>query len=367
MIPLVNLSEQFRKLRGEMLPKIEEVLKSNALIQGKYVRQFEEEFSLAHGARFGIGCSNGTAAISMALKALGVGAGDEVITVPNSFIATVEAIYHVDAKPVFVDVRRDTYLLDVEQLERAITSRTKAILPVHLFGNPADMDAIMAVARKHRLLVIEDCAQAHLATYKGKSVGTFGDAATFSFYPGKNLGAYGDAGFIFVRTAEHDRLVRELLDHGRFQKKYEHSIIGFNNRMDGLQGAVLSIKLKHLAAWTETRRRNAEHYTRLLSKAGFRSIVATPGAQPVYHLFVTEVSNREETIAHLRKAGIECGVHYAIPLHLQPALFSLELKEGDFPVTEAAAKRILSLPMCGDLTAEQIDLIAGEFLKVARP
>jgi dTDP-4-amino-4,6-dideoxygalactose transaminase len=363
-IPLVDLATQYAGIKGEIAVAIDRVLEAQSFIQGEFVAAFEAEFNAAHGAAYGVGCSNGTAAILLALQALGVGAGDEVISVPNTFIATAEAIVYAGATPVFVDVDPRTHCIDPGLIEAAITPKTKAILPVHLFGNPCDMDALMAIANRHCLAVVEDCAQAHLATYRGHHVGTFGDAATFSFYPGKNLGAYGDAGHVFSRTRAHDAMVRKLIDHGR-TGKYEHDVVGFNNRMDAIQAAVLSVKLRHLPRWTERRRQNAALYAKLLAGSAATIVQATEGAEPVHHLLVIELGNRDRVAAHLRAEGIASGVHYPIPLHLQPAFAALGLKKGRFPVTERAADRILSLPICGELRSEQVERIAAAVLAIA--
>jgi dTDP-4-amino-4,6-dideoxygalactose transaminase len=365
VIPLVDLAAQYKGIRHEILAKIEELLESRSFIQGEYVAEFENRFTKLHGASFGSGCSNGTSAIQLALLALGIGRGDEVITVPNTFIATAEGIMHTGAKPVFVDIDPHTYGIDAKKIEAAITPRTRAILPVHLYGNPSDMEAIMGIARKHRLMVVEDCAQAHLAKFGGRHIGTFGDAATFSFYPGKNLGAYGDAGFVFSSTREHEVLVRKLLDHGRMSK-YEHDLVGYNHRMDGIQAAILLVKLKYLQEWTDKRRRNAAMYNEMLGDSGIQLMQATPGSEPVYHLYVVQVSNRTEVIDYLKSKGITSSIHYPVPLHLQPALASLGYQRGAFPVTEAAAERIVSLPMCAELSLDQVEFIARECNKVAR-
>jgi dTDP-4-amino-4,6-dideoxygalactose transaminase len=365
MIPLVDLAAQYASIKAEIGAAIDSVLEAQSFIQGPFVARFEAEFNAAHGARYGVGCSNGTAAIQLALEALGVGAGDEVITVPNTFIATVEAIVQVGARPVFVDIDARTHGIDGAAIEAAITPRTRAILPVHLFGNPCDMDAVMAVAARHKLTVVEDCAQAHLATYRGRHVGTLGDAGTFSFYPGKNLGAYGDAGHVFTRSEALDAAVRKLLDHGRMGK-YEHDVIGANNRMDAIQAAVLSVKLRHLPAWTRTRREHAALYRELLLGSGAVPVQSTEGADPVHHLMVIEVADRDRVAEHLRANGIATGIHYPLPLHLQPALAYLEQPRGSFPVTERAAARILSLPLCGSLRSEQVEFIAAKVREVAK-
>ena len=365
-IPFVDLAAQYAAIKDEVGSAIDRVIESQAFIQGPFVKQFEAEFCAAHGARHGVGCSNGTAAIELALRALGVGAGDEVITVPNTFFATVEAIVQVGATPVFVDIDPRTHGIDGAAIEAAVTSRTRAILPVHLYGNPCDMDAVMAVAGRHGLVVVEDAAQAHLATYRGRFAGTIGDAGTFSFYPGKNLGAYGDAGFVFSRSASVDATIRKLLDHGRMGK-YEHDVMGANNRMDGIQAAVLSVKLRHLATWTRTRRDHATLYAELLRGSGATPVQCTEGAESAHHLMVIEVGNRDAVAEHLRGHGIATGIHYPLPLHLQPALAYLDQPAGSFPVTERAAKRILSLPICGSLRRERVEFIAASVRDVAKP
>ncbi|MEO8930493.1 MAG: DegT/DnrJ/EryC1/StrS family aminotransferase [Caldimonas sp.] len=365
-IPFVDLAAQYAAIKDEVGAAIERVIASQAFIQGPFVKQFEAEFCAAHGARHGVGCSNGTAAIQLALQALGVGPGDEVITVPNTFFATVEAIAGVGAVPVFVDIDPRTHGIDGSAIEAAVTKRTRAIVPVHLYGNPCDMDAVMAVAERHELVVVEDAAQAHLATYRGRFAGTIGDAGTFSFYPGKNLGAYGDAGFVFSRNAAVDATLRKLLDHGRMGK-YEHDVMGANNRMDGIQAAVLSVKMRHLAEWTRTRRAHAALYAERLVGSGATLVQPTEGAEPARHLLVIEVGNRDQVAEHLRGHGIVTGIHYPLPLHLQPALASPNRPTGSFPVTERVAQRVLSLPICGSLTSDKVEFIAARVRDVARP
>jgi dTDP-4-amino-4,6-dideoxygalactose transaminase len=365
-IPLVDLKAQYRGLQGAMQARIAEVIESGEFIQGRYVAEFEKAFVTQHGASFGCGCSSGTSALFLALTAAGVGPGDEVITTPNTFIATAEAIVHAGARPVFVDVEPTTAALDPAKIEAAITPRTRAIVPVHIYGNPCDMDAIGRIVTKHKLLLVEDCAQAHFATYRGRPVGTFGEAAAFSFYPGKNLGAYGDAGFVFTRTEAALTTVRKLLDHGRLSK-YEHDRIGYNHRIDGLQAAILSVKLPHMEAWTAARRRLAKLYDEALSGAGIQTIQGTPGANPVHHLYVVQVSNRAAVMDHLKTKGIATGVHYPVPLHLQPALASQGWKRGDFPASEALASRVLSLPVYPELTEDQVLRISSELKGIAAP
>lgn len=364
-IPLVNLARQYEHLRDRVRARMDEVLESRAFIQGRYVGDFERAWAALNGAPHAVGCSNGTSAISLALEALGVGRGDEVITVPNTFFATAEAIIHVGARPVFVDIDPATHQMDVSRLDAAISTRTRAIIPVHLYGNLVDMDPLLEIARRHDCVVIEDTAQAHLATYRGRFAGTMGDAGTFSFYPGKNLGAYGDAGSVLCRDAEVDSVVRALLDHGRMSK-YEHGRVGYNHRMDALQAVVLEIKLDHIAQWTDARRANASLYRDRIAANVATPMAETPDSEPAYHLMVVEVDNRDEVIDHMGSVGIATGVHYPIPLHLQPALVDLGHRRGQFPVAEAAAARVLSLPMCAEITADEIARVTDELTRVAR-
>lgn len=364
-IHFVDLDAQYKSIKPEVMEAINQVLESKDFIQGETVKKFSEHFSKVQGSKFTIGCANGTSAITVALRALNIGHGDEVITVANSFFATPEAIAEVGAKVVFVDCDPETYSLNINQIEAKITSKTKAIIPVHLYGNPVDMDTLMSLANKHGLKVIEDCAQSHMATWNGKGTGTFGQCGTFSFYPGKNLGAYGDAGAITVQTPELHQFVGMHVNHGR-TKKYEHDFCAGNFRMDGIQAAVLDVKLKYLHEWTEKRIKLAKVYDSILKEKGFKTISVKPQAKCVYHIFLVEVSNRSEVMEHFKKLNIGCGVHYPIPLHLQPALKDLGYKEGDFPVTERCAQRILSLPMYAELTEKEVRTVCEEFLKVAK-
>jgi dTDP-4-amino-4,6-dideoxygalactose transaminase len=363
-IPLVNLKRQYAALKPEIDAAIAEVLGRQEFINGKSVAAFTSDWLVALGASHGAACANGTVAITLALRALGIGPGDEVITTAHTFFATVEAIYAVGATPVFADIDRATYTLDVATAK--VTPRTRAIMPVHLYGTVANMDATMAFAAQHNLKVIEDTAQAHFARWDGRAAGTIGDAGTFSFYPGKNLGAYGDAGFAVTRDAAVAQTIAKLADHGR-ESKYTHDLVGENNRMDEIQGAVLSVKLKHLAAWTEQRRSHAKYYDSRMKAAGFKVIEPYAKAHSVYHLYVTEVSNRDETLSHLQRAGIGAGIHYPVPLHLQPALTAQGGYRAELPQTEQAAERVLSLPMCADLTADEAAQVCDTFLAVARP
>ncbi len=349
-VPFMELAAQYRTIREDILREVHDVLDRAAYISGPKVRRFEEAFAKAQGAAHCAGLSSGTDALHVALWALGVGHGDEVIVPVNTFIATAACVTLTGAKVVFVDQDEHTFNMDPARLEAAITPRTKAIIPVHLYGRPVAMDAILAVAAKHGLLVVEDCAQAHLAEWRGKRVGTFGAIGAFSFYPGKNLGAYGEAGAVVTNDqALHERVLR-LRDHGS-AVKYVHEMEGHNYRMEELQGGVLWVKLQHLEAWTEARRRAADRYRALL--AGIPGLT-TPSDEPegrhVYHLFVVRAARRDDLMAHLKQAGIQFGLHYPIPLHLQQAYAYLGHARGDFPVAERCCAEILSLPIYPELT-----------------
>lgn len=364
MIPLVDLKAQYSHLENEILDRVKEVFKSTHFIQGPFVEEFEDQFVKMHAASFGAGVSNGTAAISLALEALGVGRGDEVIVPTHTFFATAEAVCNVGATPVFADILPSTYCLDPEDVLRKISSKTKALIPVHIYGNPVDLNALAEIARGHALYMIEDSAQAHFAKYKGQYIGSFGDAATFSFYPGKNLGAFGDAGFVFCKDEQVFQRVKKLRDHGR-SDKYEHDLVGSNQRMDAVQAAVLSVKLRYILEWTKSRQEKAMLYDEAIRRAGFKTIEPTPSSEPVYHLYVVEVSNREEVMVRLKEKGISTGIHYPIPLHKQPAFKGMD--QGCFRVAEKVAERVISLPLCPELTVENVNFITAEFLKVARP
>jgi dTDP-4-amino-4,6-dideoxygalactose transaminase len=359
-VPFLDLKAQYESIRPEIADAIQQVLEKTAFAGGPFVAQFEKEFAGFCGTQFAAGVGSGTDALWLALLALGVGPGDEVITVPDTFIATAEAISYCGAKPVFVDVEPVTYNMDPAKLEAAITKKTKAVIPVHLFGQMADMDPILAIARKHKLFVVEDASQAHGAEYNGKVAGSMGDVGCFSFYPGKNLGGYGEAGAVVTNNPELDKTVRMLRDHGQ-DKKYYHGRIGWNARMDGIQGAILSVKLKHLPAWNDARRKNAALYDALLKDA---KGVATPQkaayAKHVYHIYAIRVKDRDALIAALTAKDIHCGIHYPIPLHLQEAYKSLGYRKGAFPVAETAASEFVSLPMFAELTGEQIARVATE-------
>jgi dTDP-4-amino-4,6-dideoxygalactose transaminase len=361
-VPFVDLKEQYNSIRNELEPVLQEVFRDAAFILGKYVARFEQEFAAYCGVQHAIGVNSGTDAITLTLKALGLGPGDEVITAANTFVATVEAITHAGCKPVLVDILPDTYNMDPNALEEKITPRTRAIIPVHLYGQPSDMATIMKIAKRHDLFVIEDAAQAHGAQYQGKKVGSFGDAACFSFYPSKNLGAYGDAGAVITNNETLAVRIRQLRDHGSI-KKYQHELVGYNSRLDALQAVALSIKLKHLDQWNAMRQRNAHLYGELLSRIpGVVVPNAQQGVQHVYHLYVIrlERGDRNRLQEYLKAHGIETGIHYPQPVHLTQAFAHLGYREGDFPVAERCARSILSLPMYPELKPEQIEYVADK-------
>lgn len=357
-IPMIDLAAQHQSIKLEVRLAMDRVIMNTRFIGGKELVEFEEAFARFQGVPYAIGVSNGTSAIELALRALGIGPGDEVVTQANSFIATPEAISAVGATPVFVDVTDETNNIDVMKIEAAISGRTKAIIPVHLYGELCPMDEIISIARKHGLRVIEDSAQAHGAERDGKRAGAWGDAATFSFYPGKNLGAYGDAGAVVTRDEALAHHVAKLKDHGR-SEKYVSDIIGGNERMDTLQAAILAVKLKHLTSWNEARRRIAARYVELMAHLPLRLPRKTT-ADHVYHLFVVKTEQRDALQQHLKAAGISTGVHYPVPLHLQPALAHLGYGAGSFHVTERLAGEILSLPMYPEMTDAQIERVASE-------
>ena len=359
-VPFLNLRAAHEPLRAEFITAIQEVIDSSAFAGGPFVAKFEADFARFCQSDHAIGLGNGTDALWLSLLALGVGPGDEVITVPSTFLATAEAISFTGARPVFVDIEEQSYTLNPELLEKAITSRTKAIIPVHLFGQIADMDPIMGIARKHGLHVIEDACQAHGAEYKGRQAGSIGDTGCFSFYPGKNLGALGEAGAAVTNNTELARKIQILRDHGQ-SRKYHHAVVGWNARMDGIQAAALRIKLKHLSAGNAARREHARHYDELLG--GLEGVV-TPAPAPhgvhVYHVYAIRVENRDWTLQTLAGRGIACGIHYPVPVHLQEAYRSLGYTRGSFPVAERCADEFLSLPMFPELTAEQVEYVGRE-------
>jgi dTDP-4-amino-4,6-dideoxygalactose transaminase len=359
-VPFLDLKAQYVSIRDEIASALQQVLDNTAFAGGPFVEKFEKDFASFCECEFAVGVGSGTAALWMVLTGLGVGQGDEVITTPNTFIATAEAISFTGAKPIFVDIDERTYTLNPEQLENAITSKTKAVIPVHLYGQMADMDRIQQIAKSRGLFVIEDACQAHGAEYKGCPAGSMGNAGCFSFYPGKNLGAYGEAGAIATNNAELAEKMRMLRDHGQ-AKKYHHSMIGWNARMDGFQGSVLRVKLKYLSAWNEARRRNAQFYDELLSDVSNVIIpVEADYAKHVYHIYAIRTQNRDALISTLAEKDIHCGIHYPIPIHLQPAYKFLGYGTGSFPVAEKCAKELVSLPMFPELSKEQIQYVVHE-------
>jgi dTDP-4-amino-4,6-dideoxygalactose transaminase len=358
MIPYVDLKAQYRSIKPEIDAAIARALENAQFILGPAVAAFEKEFAQYTGAAAAIGLNSGTSALHLALLAAGIGPGDEVITVPFTFVATVASIGYCGAKPVFVDIDPVSFTMDATRIEAAITPRTKAILPVHLYGQPADMDPIMEIARRHNLIVIEDAAQAHGAEYKGRRVGSIGDMGCFSFYPGKNLGAYGEGGAVVTGNPAYERTVRMLRDWGA-EKKYIHQLKGYNYRMEGIQGAILHVKLRHIEAWTEARRAHAAEYSRLLHDSGIGVPRAMPYARHVWHVYAVRTQDRQGLQDALQRQEIQFGVHYPIPIHLQPAWAELNYSAGDFPHAEKAADEVLSLPIYPELTPENIHSVVG--------
>jgi dTDP-4-amino-4,6-dideoxygalactose transaminase len=359
-VPFLDLKLHHDPLKDEILAGIREVIDRSAFAGGPYVAEFEEEFAPFCQTRYAVGVGNGTEALWLVLLALGVGAGDEVITVPSTFMATAEAISFCGATPVFVDIDEQSYTMDPALLERAITKRTKAVIPVHLYGQMADMDPILEIARRHHLWVIEDACQAHGAEYKGKRAGSMGHAGCFSFYPGKNLGAFGEAGAVVTNDQSLQEKLRILREHGQ-EKRYKHSHIGWNARMDGIQAVVLRIKLKHLERANEARRAHARRYNELLAdQKDLISPEQAAYARHVYHVYAVRVKNRDRMLRNLADRGISCGIHYPIPVHLQEAYQSLGFGPGSFPVSERCALECLSLPMFPELTEEQVNQVAQE-------
>lgn len=354
-VPFLDLKAQYETIKEEIATAIEQVLENTAFAGGPFVAQFENEFANYCQCEYAAAVNSGTSALWLSMLSLGIGPGDEVITVPNTFIATAEAISFTGAKPVFVDIDEKTYNMNPALVERAITARTRAIIPVHLFGQPADMDPIMEIARSNNIYVIEDACQAHGAEYKGRKAGSIGDVGCFSFYPGKNLGAYGEGGAIVTNNTELDRKIRMLRDHGQ-SKKYYHDLIGWNARMDGFQGAILSVKLKHLDEWNSVRRVHAKLYNELLKEID-EIILPTEAdfAKHIYHVYAIRTKKRDFFIDRLKEADIHCGIHYPIPVHLQKAYQFLGLEQGSFAVAEKCAGEFVSLPMFPELRREQIE------------
>jgi dTDP-4-amino-4,6-dideoxygalactose transaminase len=357
---MVDLKAQYLRIRGEIDAAIARVIEQTAFVRGEDCAAFEQEFAAFCGAKACCGVANGTDALTLALKAFGVGPGDDVVTVPNTFIATAEAIVLNGARPVWVDVDPATFTLDPARLERALTPRTKLIIPVHLYGHPADMTAIGAIAARRGIPVLEDAAQAHGAEWQGRRAGTLGHAACFSFYPGKNLGAYGDAGAVVSNDADFIAKVRQLANHGGGANKYDNVVTGTNSRLDTLQAAILRAKLRHLETWTAERRARVAEYDRLLAGVpGVRTPREASGARSAWHLYSVRVPQRDALQAHLKQAGVSTAVHYPKPLHLQPALASFGGGAGDMPVSEQLSREVLSLPLYPELPLETIAEISG--------
>jgi dTDP-4-amino-4,6-dideoxygalactose transaminase len=357
VIPFVDLQAQYQSLRNEIGGAIQGVLDSCQFTLGSEVAEFEREFAAYCDAGCGVAVNTGTSALHLALLAADVGPGDEVITVPFTFVATASAIDYTGATPVFVDIDPRTLLMDVTQVEALITPRTRAIVPVHLYGQPVDMDPLLDIARRHGLAVIEDACQAHGAEDRGRRVGSLGEMACFSFYPGKNLGAYGEGGMVVTSDESLARQLRMLRDWGA-QRKYHHEIKGYNYRMDALQGAILRVKLRHLETWTEARRAVAARYDELLSTAGVARPACRDGVRHVRHVYAVRSPRRQAWQEALLAQGIQTGIHYPVPVHLQPAFAELGYGAGDFPHAEAAAREVLSLPMFAELTGEQVEVVA---------
>jgi len=356
-VPFLDLKPQYRQIEAELTPKLQEIMAAGAFIGGPEVEAFEAEFAAFCESPHCVGLNSGTDALRFALMAAGVGPGDEVVTVSHTFIATTEAISQTGAVPVFVDIDPRTCTLDPDRLEAAVTPKTKAVIPVHLYGQPADMDPILDIARRRNLLVVEDACQAHGARYKERKAGSMGDVGCFSFYPGKNLGAFGDAGAVVTADERLAQRMRMLRDHGQ-SRKYFHDIEGYNGRLDAIQAAVLRLKLRRLEDWNQARRENAAHYTRLLKDVpGVRVVGEAGHSRSVYHLYVILVEGRDGLQKHLAQKDIGTGLHYPLPLHLQQAYAHRGFKNGDFPVTERTAETLLSLPMFAELTRAQIEYV----------
>jgi dTDP-4-amino-4,6-dideoxygalactose transaminase len=358
-VPFIDLPAQHRALQQELNEAIAPVMERSDFALGKDVAAFEEEFAAFCGVQYAVGVDSGLAALELSLRALGIGPGDEVIVPAHTFVATAAAVTFAGARPVLVDVDERTYNLDVTQVEAAITPHTRAILPVHLYGLPADMEAVLALARKHGLFVVEDACQAHGAFYKGKRAGSLGHAAAFSFYPTKNLGGCGDGGIVVTDDAAVAEQVRAMRNCGQ-REKYIHELPPFNHRMDTLQAAILRVKLRYLESWIEARRRNAALYTQLLAGSDLVTPVEAPGATHVYHLYVIRTTRRDGLLAHLQQQGIGAAIHYPVPIHLQPFYAGNGFRPGQFPVTERVCDQVLSLPMFPELTESQVEYVVTQ-------
>src|SRR5213083_2275385 len=364
-VPYLDLQAQYRTLRSEVLSALEEICESTSFAQGPMTSEFEAKFAAYCGVDHCVSLNSGTSALHLALRCLDVGPGDEVVTVSMTFIATAWAISYVGGTPVFVDIDAVRRTLNPDKLEAAITSRTKAIIPVHLYGMPAEMDRIMAIAERHGVPVIEDAAQAHGARYRGKRVGQFGQIACFSFYPSKNLGAYGEGGALITNDASITQRVRSLRDHAQSQK-YLHDEIGYNYRMDSFQAEVLAIKLKRLDAWNAARADRAAYYTELLANSSYKLPTHLSDSEPVWHCYVIETPERDRVRSGLHEAGIETAVHYPVPVHLQKAYAHLGYKPGNLPATETLCQQCLSLPIYPELPKEKIFTVVSTLLDLER-
>lgn len=357
MVPFLDLKAQYVTIRDEVRQAIDGVLESCQYALGSEVAAFEKEFAAFCSTQYAIGVNSGTSALHLALLAAGVGPGDEVITVSHTFVATVAAIWYTGAKPVLVDIDPVSFTMDPAKLDAAITPRTKVIMPVHLYGQPADMDPILECARRHNVLVIEDAAQAHGAEYKGRRCGSMGDMGCFSFYPGKNLGAYGEGGAVVTNNPEYNRVIRMLRDWGA-EKKYHHVLKGYNYRMEGIQGAVLRVKLRRLQQWNDGRRAHAERYRALLAGSGVGIPSEMSYGRHVYHVYAIRTKRRVALQQFLQEKQIQTGIHYPIPVHLLEAYRDLGYAKGSLPYTEQAADEVLSLPMCAELSPAQVQEVA---------
>jgi len=361
-VPFVDLYQQHQEIEAELVEVFQRVLQKSSFILGPEIQRFERDFASYMGSTECVAVNSGTAALQIVLLGLGVGPGDEVITVPNSFIATAEAITAVGGRPVFVDVDPISYNMDPAQLEAVITSRTAALLPVHLYGQTADLYPLQEIAKRHNIHLVEDACQAHGATYKGNKAGSIGIAGCFSFYPGKNLGCLGEGGAVVTNDAELAQHLRMLRDHGS-GRKYEHRVPGYNFRLEGLQGGFLSVKLRHLDSWNGRRRAAAKRYNELLADSGLKLPGEMAYGQHVYHLYIIQSDDRDGLRQQLNAAGIETGLHYPVPLHLQEAYANLGYKKGEFPVSERLSEHTLSLPMHPGITEQQLQHVASVILE----
>lgn len=365
-IPFVNLKKQYLSIKKEIDEAINNVIQNTAFVLGDVVKKFEDDFASFCSVKYCRGVSSGTSALQLALMSLDIKKGDEIILPPNTYIATAEAVSAVNAKPVFVDVDPETYNIDPKLIKENITDKTKAIIPVHLYGQPADMNPILEIAQEKNLFVVEDACQAHGAEYKGRKCGSIGAVGGFSFYPGKNLGAFGEGGAITTNNEEIAKKIEMLRDHGQ-AKKHHHEVIGTNSRLEGIQGAVLGAKLKYLSEWNNKRRKNAKYYNERLSNLDkIKTPVESEYGKHIYHLYIIQIDKRDELQKFLKSKGIATGLHYPTPIHLQPAYSHLGLTKDLFPITESYVKKILSLPMFPELEKEEIDFVVdsiADFLK----